>query len=78
MKKYPRSGWPWLEFAGVQGFVTESDDGAVSRSWSRRTGSNPVMTSASMTIVGVSLLRYFSDIARRASRSVADIEFFEG
>src|SRR5260370_9576277 len=58
---------------GIQESVTESDDGAGSRNWSRRTGSNPTMTSVvspeKITNVGVSLLSYSSVIARRASRS---------
>src|SRR5579864_4214988 len=65
-----RSSWT----RRVQDSVTESDDGAGSRNWSRRTGSKPIMTSwdspEKMTIVGVSVLSCCSIISRRASGSV--------
>src|SRR5579864_8070773 len=57
----------------VQDSVTESDDGAESRNWSRRTGSKPIITSCvspeKMTMVGVSVLACCSIISRRASGS---------
>src|ERR1035441_4036572 len=58
----------------VQDSVTESDDGAESRNWSRRTGSKPIITSdvspVKITSVGVSVLSCSSVISRRASRSL--------
>src|ERR1700680_1568103 len=65
-----RSSWT----GGVQDSVPESEDGASSRNWSRRTGSKPTMTSSvspkQITKVGVSLLSYWSVMMRRAFRSV--------
>src|ERR1700681_3179508 len=56
---------------GVQISGTESDDGAGSKYWSRRTGSKPIITSSvspeKITIVGVSALSCCSVISRRAS-----------
>ncbi len=60
--------------AGVQDSVTESEDGAESSNWSKRTGSKPTITSCSspekITRVGVSALPCCSIISRRASMSV--------